>query len=252
MLSMRKMPDAVILCGGAGLRLRTLIGETPKGMASVAGRPFLEVLLRQLVRYGFERAILAVGYQREVIQWHFGECAFGLELVYSAEASPLGTGGALRNAAELIETDGALVMNGDSYTDVDLSGFVGDYRETAPDVSIVVVPADGRGDCGFVLIDGAGRVVGFDEKRASSTTCYVNAGIYMFARDGVYEITAEREVSLERQLLPLWLGQGKHVRGFIHSGECVDIGTPERYRSAQAILANVEADSWALSSENPI
>ncbi len=249
---MRKMPDAVILCGGAGVRLRTLIGGSSQGHGQ-RGRPaFLSVLLRQLVRYRFERAILAVGYQRAVIRSHFGERAFGLELVYSAEASPLSTGGALRNAAELIETDSVLVLNGDSYTDVDLSGFVGDYRETAPDVSVVVVPADGRGDCGFVLIDGAGRVVGFDEKRASSTACYVNVGIYMFARDGVYDMPAEREVSLERDLLPLWLRPGKHVRGFIHSGECVDIGTPECYRSAQTVLANVEAYSCALSSENPI
>jgi len=249
---MPNMPDAVILCGGAGLRLRTLIGEAPKGMASVAGRPFLEVLLRQLARYGCERAILAVGYQSEVIQSHFGERAFGLELVYSTEATPLGTGGALRNAASLLETGDALVMNGDSYTDVDLSGLVGDHRKTAPDVSVVVVPADGRGDCGFVLLDGAGRVVGFDEKRAPSTTCYVNAGIYLFARGTVFDIPAEREVSLERELLPLWLQHGKHVRGFIHSGECIDIGTPERYHTAQTTLANVEADPCVLSSRNPL
>ena len=123
---MPSTPDAILLCGGAGLRLRSVIGDAPKGMASVAGRPFLELLLRQLRRHGFERAILAVGYRKDVIQSHFGERAFGLHLAYSVESSPLGTGGALRNAADLIESDSVLIMNGDSYTDADLSEFVAD------------------------------------------------------------------------------------------------------------------------------
>ena len=119
---MPDIPNAIILCGGAGLRLRSVIGEAPKGMAMVAGRPFLEILLLQLARYGFDRAILAVGYQRDVIQSYFGEIRFGLQLVYSPEPKALGTGGALRNAAGLLGTNNILVMNGDSYTDVDLRG----------------------------------------------------------------------------------------------------------------------------------
>ena len=114
------MPDAIVLCGGAGLRLRSVIGDAPKGMAAVAGRPFLELLLRQLRRHGFERVILAVGYQRDMIYSHFGESAFGLRLAYSVESSPLGTGGAVRNAADLVESESVLIMNGDSYTDADL------------------------------------------------------------------------------------------------------------------------------------
>src|SRR5262245_4985053 len=113
---MPSTPDAILLCGGAGLRLRSVIGNAPKGMADVAGRPFLELLLRQLRRHGFERAILAVGYQKHVIHSHFGGRAFGLHLAYSAESHPLGTGGALRNAAQLVRSESALIMNGDSYT----------------------------------------------------------------------------------------------------------------------------------------
>ena len=85
---MPSTPDAILLCGGAGLRLRSVIGDAPKAMASVAGRPFLELLLRQLRRHGFERVILAVGYQKDVIHSHFGERAFGLHLAYSVESSP--------------------------------------------------------------------------------------------------------------------------------------------------------------------
>src|SRR5271165_6589112 len=153
---MRSMPntaDAILLCGGAGLRLRSVIGNAPKGMADVAGRPFLELLLRQLRRHGFERAILAVGYQKDIIQSHFGEQAFGLHLAYSVELCPLGTGGALRNAVDVVESDSVLVMNGDSYTDANLTKFVAAYHESKADASVLLVPADGRDDCGTVLVN---------------------------------------------------------------------------------------------------
>src|SRR5262252_9230661 len=99
---MPSMPDPVLLCGGAGLRLRSVIGNTPKGMANVSGRPFLELLLRQLRRHGFERAILAIGYGGDAIHSYFGEQAFGLQVAYSAESCPLGTGGALRYAVDMV------------------------------------------------------------------------------------------------------------------------------------------------------
>src|SRR5271166_5438180 len=90
--SMPNTPDAILFCGGAGLRLRSVTGDVPKAMASIAGRPFLELLLRQLRRHGLQRVILAVGHRRDVIRSYFGERAFGLNLAYSAESKPLGTG----------------------------------------------------------------------------------------------------------------------------------------------------------------
>ncbi len=244
--------DAILLCGGAGLRLRSVIGNAPKGMADVAGRPFLELLLRQLRRHGFERAILAVGYRKDMIQSHFGEQAFGLYLTYSVESCPLGTGGALRNAASLIKSENVIIMNGDSYTDADLRELAVDHREANADLSVVVVPADGRGDCGSVLIDGVGKLLGFAEKQDPFHTPYVNAGIYMMSRQMLYEIPPGSEVSLERELLPGWLRQGKYIKGFVCLGRCTDIGTPERFRSAQDTLANVEVDASAPQSESQL
>lgn len=249
---MPNMPDALLLCGGAGLRLRSVIGDAPKGMAEVAGRPFLELLLCQLHRHGFKRVILAVGYQQDAIHSHFGERAFGLQLAYSAESCPLGTGGALRNAADLIESESILVMNGDSYTDVDLSKFLADCSDAKAEASVVVVPADGRGDCGFVLINGDSKLASFDEKQAPMHAPYVNAGVYILSRQMLYEIPAGVQISLERSLLPRWLQQGRHIKGFIYSGRCVDIGTPERYRYAQSILAHVEADVCTSQSESQL
>jgi NDP-sugar pyrophosphorylase family protein len=235
--------DAVLLCGGAGLRLRSVLGNAPKGLADVAGRPFLELLLRQLRRHGFERVILAVGYQKDMIYSHFGEQACGLAVAYSIESSPLGTGGALRNAADLIESENVLIMNGDSYTAVDLGEFVVNHDEASADLSVVVVPADGRGDCGSILIDGSGKLTSFAEKQDAFRAPYVNAGIYTTSRQVLYEITSGLEVSLERELLPQWLRQGKYIKGFVCLARCIDIGTPERYRSAQDSLSSVEKDA---------
>ena len=239
---MVETPDAILLCGGVGLRLRSVIGNAPKGMAEVAGRPFLELLLRQLRRYGFERAILAVGYGQDLIHSHFGQRAFGLNLVHSAESSPLGTGGALRNAADLVESENVLIMNGDSYTDADLSKFVMSHCEARADASVLVVPADGRVDCGSALVNGNGTLTGFREKQGAHAP-YLNAGIYVASRKILYEIPANVEISLEHEVLPRWLKEGKRIKGFISSSKCIDIGTPERYRSAQDILANVEVKS---------
>lgn len=239
---MPSTPDAVVLCGGAGLRLRSVTGDVPKSMATVANRPFLEVLLRQLRRHRFTRVILAVGYRREVIRSHFGERAFGLSLTYSAESSPLGTGGALRKAADLVDSESILVMNGDSYTDADLRKFVADYRESKADASVVVVPADGRVDCGTVLVAGTSRVVGFVEKQNPFHAPYVNAGIYLLSSRILEDVPPGLQTSLEEELFPQWLDAGRHVRAFVCPQRCVDIGTPDRYMSAQNFLDTIEGN----------
>jgi len=237
---MRNLPDALVLCGGAGTRLRSVTGETPKSLATVAGRPFLELLLRQLQRHGFSRVLMAVGYQREMIRTHFGAETMGLHLVYSEETSPLGTGGALRNAVHLLQTELVLVMNGDSYTDLDLDRFLAEHLARKADVSVAVVPADGRPDCGSVFADATGKLTGFAEKAEGSGAPFLNAGIYLLPKSLLLEIPAGLQVSLERELLPGWLNEGRSIRVFIVDGACVDIGTPERLQTAQQVLAHAE------------
>lgn len=241
------MVDAIILCGGAGLRLRPVTGDGPKSMAWVSGRPFLETLLRQLHRCGFLRVILAVGYAWTDIQSHFGESFCGMDVVYSNEASPLGTGGALRNAAGYVRSESCLVTNGDSYTDVDLAEFAAAHLEANADVSAVLVPVDERWDVGSVVIDADKNIVMFGEKDASPFAQYLNAGIYMLSREIMHGIQHGLPISLERELFPEWIREGRRVKGFVHSGRCVDIGTPERYRIAQEVLAEIEAAGAAAT-----
>jgi len=200
-------------------------------------------LLRQLRRHGFERAILAIGYGGEAIRSYFGEQAFGLQLEYSVESCPLGTGGALRNAAGVVGSENVLIMNGDSYTDAGLGELVANHHRVKADASVVVVPADGRGDCGSVQLDENGKLASFEEKQGPFHALHINAGIYILSREMLYEIPTDVEISLERELLPEWLRRGKCIKAFIALAKCIDIGTPERYWRAQDILANVEVDA---------
>lgn len=236
--------DAIILCGGAGLRLKSVTGPAPKSLACIGKRPFLEILLSQLRRQEFGRVILAVGYQKALIRSHFGDQAHNLKICYSIESEALGTGGALRNAVDLMDSNTALIMNGDSYTDTDLRSFLMDYRDSSADVSVLVVPADGRTDCGLVSVGSGKKVLRFDEKQSALGNQYVNAGVYMASKQILSEIPAGIQVSLEEELFPRWLREGKHLRVFHHPGQCIDIGTPERYRSAQVTLANAEAAAF--------
>jgi D-glycero-alpha-D-manno-heptose 1-phosphate guanylyltransferase len=235
---MPEMPDVIVLCGGAGTRLKSVTGNTPKPMARVAGRPFAELLLRQLARHDFHRVILAVGYQSDVIRRHFGDQVFGLHLDYSTEPAPLGTGGALGNAAGIIQSDLALVMNGDSYTNVNLAKCVLEHQASKADVSVVVVRHNERSDCGAVSIDDSGRIEWFRERYLSSGIRYINAGVYVISTSLLSSIPSRTAISLEKELLPRWLTQGLHLRAFVSSADCVDIGTPDRYYRAQRILAN--------------
>lgn len=240
---MHEILDAVVLCGGAGLRLRPVTGGNPKPLAPVAGRPFLELLFAQLDRFGFRRIILASGIGGDMIERHFGARFGGLDLVYSQEPRPLGTGGALKYAATSVRTTECLVMNGDSYTDVNLMRLVRSHAHSNAEISLVAVPADVRSDSGAIRLDGMGRVVEFREKETVPGARYLNAGIYVLPLERMLAIPEGLPISLERELFPAWISEGVGVHAFMHPGQCVDIGTPDRYEAAQCVLANAEGES---------
>jgi NDP-sugar pyrophosphorylase family protein len=140
-------------------------------------------------------------------------------------------------------------MNGDSYIDADLTAFVAWHRESQADVSVIVAPRDAREDCGAVHVAEDARVLGFAEKQSSSAAPYLNAGVYVISRRTLYSVPVGIKVSLETELFPQWLAEGRSVRAFICPGTCLDIGTPERYRSAQESLAKVEVETESHQPE---
>jgi D-glycero-alpha-D-manno-heptose 1-phosphate guanylyltransferase len=225
---------AVILAGGLGTRLRSVVADRPKALAQVQGRPFLSFLLDQLVESGIRDAVLCTGYLGEQVPIVFGKNYRGLRLAYSRESSPLGTGGALRNAAPVLESATLLVMNGDSYCDVDMGAFWSWHVAQRSDATILLRRTQDTRRFGRVRVDTRGRVKGFDEKNAAIGPGWVNGGIYLLSRRRIRGIPSDRAVSLEREVFPAWVREG--LCGYRSRGDVLDIGTPESYAASQTEL----------------
>jgi NDP-sugar pyrophosphorylase family protein len=228
---------ALILAGGLGTRLRRAIGATPKAMAPVAGRPFLEFLLDRSAQAGFRRVVLLTGYGAETIEGYFGTGQErGLEIAYSREPEPLGTGGALRLAASRFPDERFLVMNGDSFFDIALPSLVEAHLLSGALATLALAHAPEPGRFGGVEAETDGRVSRFVEKGEPVPGGLVNAGIYVIERSVLDAIAPGRAVSLEREVFPALVGQGLYAVPF--AGSLVDIGVP---LDLEALRARPEA-----------
>jgi len=226
---------AVILAGGLGTRLRSAVPDRQKVIAQVGGRPFLSYLLDQVASAGAREAVLCTGYLGEQVREQLGDSYRGLRLAYSQEPSPLGTGGALRLVSALVKSPELLVLNGDSFFGLDLAAFRAwhDARRAAATIALVEVADAGRYGCVDVGPDGA--VARFQEKGSRPGQAWINAGVYLLARRLLSEVPRDREVSLERELFPAWIGQG--VYGYQAGGKFLDIGDPDAYAAAESFFA---------------
>jgi NDP-sugar pyrophosphorylase family protein len=227
---------AAILAGGLGTRLRPTVADRPKVLAPVRGRPYLAFLLDQLAEAGLSEVVLLTGFQAEQVQTTFGDRYAGMRLVYSPEPSPLGTGGALRLGLPRFSYATALVLNGDSYCDVDLPSFYAFHCRHAAEVSLVSSRVADTSRFGKVHLAADGRILGFAEKQAAGGAGWINAGIYLLERSLIETISPDRPVSLERDLLPSWAGC-RRVFGFSGGTRFLDIGTPESYQAADSFFA---------------
>ncbi|MBI3945599.1 MAG: D-glycero-beta-D-manno-heptose 1,7-bisphosphate 7-phosphatase [Armatimonadetes bacterium] len=225
---------AVILCGGLGTRLRPVIGDLPKILAPIAGRPFLHSLLAYLRGQGITDVVLATGHGAAAVAACGGDgSARGLRLRYSEETEPLGTGGAIRLAAPQIGSDPFLVLNGDSLVGADLARTVAFHQERGARATLVLAEVPDKTRFGSVLLEPDGRVAGFVEKGASGPG-RINAGIYVMNREVLQAIPAGRSVSVEREVFPALVGRGLY--GLVAPGPFIDIGTPEAFAEAQRRL----------------
>jgi len=228
--------DAVILAGGLGTRLKSVVGDRPKVLATVQGKPLLDIIVADLVGQGFGRIVLCVSHLREQVVAHFARRSEA-EFLFSEEETPLGTGGAIRHVARLIGSDLFLVLNGDSLCRIDYARFLAFHREKNSTASIVVAAARGRSDGGTVELADDARIVRFREKASgvNIASTYINAGIYLLRRDLPTSWLQSDPFSLEHDIFPE-LVSGKNCYGFVVDAEVVDIGTPERYVEAQSKL----------------
>ena len=236
-----KYVDALILCGGRGTRLRSVIADMPKVLALVNGRPFLSYLLDQLVNAGFRDVILCTGYKGEMVKEAFGSHYKGLIIHYSHEPEPLGTGGALRYALPMIEGSYILAMNGDSYIDADIYSFIEWYLKSGYEASILLTKIEDTSRYGRVEIDEDGKIVCFDEKQEESGSGWINAGIYLLKTSLLNLIPSGRFFSLEQQFFPNLVD--KSLYAYPCQDELLDIGTPESYARAGNFLSYSEDDN---------
>jgi CDP-6-deoxy-D-xylo-4-hexulose-3-dehydrase len=234
--------EAIVLAGGLGTRLRPVVGDRPKVMAEVAGRPFLSWILSSLKTAGVTRVILSVGYMSEKIEAHFGNSFEGVSIVYSKEQSPLGTGGALAKAAKLVTTKDVLVLNGDSLVKTDLKAFYNFHRERNAATSMLLTHVSDSGRFGSVEVSASSdSVLSFSEKNASKGQGWINGGMYLISTQRLASIAADEQPrSLERDILPLWVKVEKGVTGYRSQGEFLDIGTPESFKKATSFVKTLE------------
>ena len=228
----------VILAGGLGTRLRSVVGDCPKILALVNNRPFLSYLLDQLLCNDFSHVILCTGHGAGQVSAAFGNVYKGLTIEYSLEAKPLGTGGAIRNAIPHIKTDHILVMNGDSYINADLKIYIKWHFQNQIDVSLLLTKVSDVSRYGRVDVDKNGLVKQFVEKNEATTLGWINAGIYISKKRLISQIPAGESFSLEYDFFPNFVGKGLH--GFKCNDSFIDIGTPESYDKADQFFKILE------------
>jgi NDP-sugar pyrophosphorylase family protein len=225
----------IVLCGGLGTRLRAAVADRPKALAPVGNQPFLAMQLELLRDRGARHFVLCVGHLAEQVQAAFGDgSALGVRIDYSLDGEKLlGTGGALKRA-EGFFTPSAIVVNGDTYIDVDLVRLVrvhSSVREWGAVATLTLARVQDASRFGTVEVDEEGRVKRFREKATASEDQWVNAGMYVIERELIERIPAGEVVSLERDVFPAALYDGLTLAAFTQDRPFHDIGTPDDFRA---------------------
>ncbi len=223
--------DIVILCGGKGSRLQSVVDDRPKPMADIHGRPFLQILVDYFAWFGAERFIFCTGYKADVIRDYFSAQDTSLQFVFSEEPTFLGTAGGLLHARSHISGDTFLVTNGDSFCPVNMARFYYFHTARRALMSMIAVKTSDPVDYGSVTFDDGLRFTGFSEKACDRGPAYINAGIYLFSTDLFALIPSDRPWSLEFDLFPKLVHSPSYVLPC--TAPCIDIGTPERLEAAR-------------------
>ncbi len=226
--------EIIILAGGFGSRLQSVVSDVPKCMAPVDGKPFLHYLFKYLVPFQPEKVILSLGYKHEVVEQWLKTIESPFEIVQKVEQSPLGTGGAIKYALAEVDGDSAVVINGDTYFDVDLNRFLHFHRMQGVETSLALKPMRNFNRYGSVLFDkDTNRIIRFEEKKYCSEGL-INGGIYAIDKKVLDDFP--EKFSMENDYFSRQVRKGG-LAGFISQGYFIDIGIPEDYEKAQQVFA---------------
>lgn len=224
--------NAVILCGGKGIRLQSLVSDRAKPMALIGSKPFLDILIDYLADFAVSNVLLCCGFMAESITKYYRRNSKGMQISFSIEEKPLGTAGALKLAESRIKSNPFLVLNGDSICRVDLKDMLAFHLKHKASVTISLTKIENVRDFGSVEIDEKNKIKRFLEKKSSSAPGLINAGIYLFNREVLSMIPKNKKYSSEYDLFP----QVKDCYGYVTNSCLTDIGTKERYMKAQKTL----------------
>lgn len=225
------MAIGILLVGGFGTRLKPLTNQTPKPMLPVGGKPVTEHQLLAAKAAGINTVVLATSYLSEVFTPYFGDGSkWGMNLLYAIESEPLGTGGAIRNAAALLNfadlDEEFVIFNGDVLSGHDIAAQLEFHRANSADATLHLIEVADARAFGCVPTHPDGRVIDFLEKMEHPVTNSINAGCYIFNSSVISEIPAGEVVSIERQTFPKLVKNGRPVYGYHEQSYWLDIGTP--------------------------
>ena len=224
------MQEAIILAGGLGTRLRSVVEDRPKAMALVNEKPFLAYLLDYWIGQGIERFILSVGYKAEMIQAYFGSTYKNATIVYALENEPLGTGGAVKNALQYVQSQDVLVLNGDSMFCVDLEAFTQFHLKNQADISFALKEMQDFDRYGIISLAENKQITVFQEKQYIQSG-WINGGVYLLQKSILAEVEAAK-FSLEKDFFETKIDD-LQLFGFESEGYFIDIGIPEDYAKVQ-------------------
>lgn len=228
------MIEAIVLAGGFGTRLRSVVSDVPKPMAPIGDKPFLAYLLKELSQKGVNRVILSVGYKAEIIIKYFGNSYEGMDIEYAVEEEPLGTGGAVQLAMKSCTQDHIYILNGDSYVNIDIEGMEAQWKIDRLQVIVGAVVEDAS-RFGSILVED-GFVIGFAEKGKSGKGM-INAGCYLLDPNKFNKIHQNSPFSLEKDFFENEI-RNKSIKINVAEGFFIDIGIPEDYKIIQNRLLN--------------
>jgi D-glycero-alpha-D-manno-heptose 1-phosphate guanylyltransferase len=227
------MSDVIIIAGGKGTRLHSVLKDVPKGMAVIAGNPFLAYLLGYLKYLGYQNIVLSVGYLHEQIVNYFSNSWEGLSIKYSIEDEPLGTGGAVKKALQFCKSDNVLVMNGDTLFAIDTLKLNSVLDQPGTQIVLALREVDNADRYGKVILDENGRVLEFREKSPGNSAGLINGGVYLMKKDAMSKEGLPEKFSIEQEFFPTICKAG-NMKGVVYHDYFLDIGIPEDLARAQS------------------
>ncbi len=220
--------QAILLAGGLGTRLQSVVNDRPKPMALIQEKPFMEYVIHELGKHGITDIIFAVGYKGSMVEEYFKDGSdFNINVSYAYEEELLGTAGAIKNAGKLAAEDRFFVLNADTFYQIDYSRIMKLHEEKDLDMALVLRKVPDVSRYGEAVLENH-MLTAFNEKTTDSRPGTINGGIYLMKRELLDDIP-EGKVSLENDMIPKWLKEKKRLGGIVNDGYFIDIGVPEDY-----------------------